>query len=131
MRELAAALEAGDVDAVAGMLAEDVVFRSPAVHTPYQGRQATLVILRAVSRVFEDFRYTRTMAGGDDHAFVFEARVGTLLVEGVDLVHVGVDGLVDDFRVLVRPLRGLEALVGAMAEEIPRVMREQGLAAES
>ena len=129
MRELATALEAGDVDAVAGMLAEDVVFRSPAVHTPYRGRQATLVILRAVSRVFEDFRYTRRMSGGDDHALVFEARVGTLLVEGVDLVHVGADGLVDDFRVLVRPLRGLEALVAAMAEEIPRVMREQGLAA--
>lgn len=126
MRELREALESGDLETVSGLLADDVVFRSPAVHTPYQGKQATMVILHAVSRVFEDFRYTRTVSTGDDHVLVFEARVGALVLEGADFVHVGEDGLVDDFRVMVRPLKALHALVEAMAAAIPEVAADLG-----
>jgi len=127
MRQLREALESVDLETVSGLLADDVVFRSPAVHTPYEGKQSTMVILRAVSRVFEDFRYTRTVSSGDDHVLVFEARIGALLIEGTDLVHVGKDGLVDDFRVLVRPLKALHGLVDAMAAALPEVLAELGL----
>src|SRR5262249_61715078 len=54
-----AAVEARDIDAALALLAEDVVFRSPVVFAPYQGRQAVAPILRAFSRVAEDFRYVR------------------------------------------------------------------------
>jgi hypothetical protein len=97
------------------------------VHKPYEGKQATEVILRAVTRVFEDFRYTRTVSDGDDHVLVFEARVGDRAVEGADFLHVDTDGLIDDFRVMVRPLSGLTALVEAMGAAIPQVLRELGL----
>lgn len=129
MKEFAQAVETGDVEAALALLAEGVVFRSPAVHKPYEGKQATEVVLRAVTRVFEDFRYTRTLSDGDDHVLVFEARVGDRSVEGADFLHVDADGLVDDFRVMVRPLSGLTALVDAMAAVIPTVMREMGLEA--
>lgn len=129
MKEFAQAVETGDVEAALALLAEGVVFRSPAVHKPYEGKQATEVVLRAVTRVFEDFRYTRTLSDGDDHVLVFEARVGDRSVEGADFLHVDADGLVDDFRVMVRPLSGLTALVEAMAAVIPTVMREMGLEA--
>ncbi|MGZ4437999.1 MAG: nuclear transport factor 2 family protein [Nocardioides sp.] len=127
MKQLTDAVLAGDVDAVDALLAEDVVFRSPAVHKPYEGKAATSVILRAVTRVFEDFRYTRTLSDGDDHVLVFEARVGDRQVEGADFVHVGADGRIDDFRVMIRPLSGLTAVVEGMAAAIPEVMRELGL----
>lgn len=129
MKEFAQAVETGDVEAALALLAEGVVFRSPAVHKPYEGKQATEVVLRAVTRVFEDFRYTRTLSDGDDHVLVFEARVGDRSVEGADFLHVDADGLVDDFRVMVRPLSGLTALVEAMGAVIPTVMREMGLEA--
>ncbi len=129
MKELAQAVESGDVEAALALLADGVVFRSPAVHKPYEGKQATEVVLRAVTRVFEDFRYTRTLSDGDDHVLVFEARVGDRSVEGADFLHVDADGLVDDFRVMVRPLSGLTALVEAMGAVIPTVMREMGLEA--
>ncbi|MGZ6814375.1 MAG: nuclear transport factor 2 family protein [Nocardioidaceae bacterium] len=127
MKQLTDAVLAGDVGAVDALLAEDVVFRSPAVHKPYEGKAATSVILRAVTRVFEDFRYTRTLSDGDDHVLVFEARVGDRQVEGADFVHVGADGRIDDFRVMIRPLSGLTAVVEGMAAAIPEVMRELGL----
>lgn len=129
MKQFQDAVLAGDNAAVDALLAEGVVFRSPAVHQPYEGKAATSVILRAVVRVFEDFRYTRTVSDGDDHVLVFEARVGDRQVEGADFVHVDADGLIDDFRVMIRPLSGLNAVVEGMAEAIPAVMRELGLEA--
>lgn len=123
------AVEARDLAALEATLARDVVFRSPAVYKPYEGRPATMVILRAVMRVLEDFRYVReTMsADGRDHVLVFEATVKGKQLEGVDVLHLDHDGRVDDLRVLVRPMSGLNGLVEAMGEAIPVVMRELGL----
>ena len=129
MKEFRAAVEAADAERMEALLADDVVFRSPAVHKPYEGKVATSVILRAVTRVFEDFRYTRAVGDGPDHVLVFEARVGDRTVEGADFLHVRPDGLIDDFRVMIRPLTGLTAVVEAMAAAIPEVMRELGLEA--
>lgn len=123
------AVEARDVAALEATLAPHVVFRSPAVYKPYEGRDATMVILRAVMRVFEDFRYVRETASADgrDHVLVFEATVKGKELEGVDVLHLDDDGRVDDLRVLVRPLSGLNGLVEAMGEAISEVLRELGL----
>ena len=127
MKEFAEAVQAGDVESALRQLAEDVVFRSPAVHKPYEGKQAAEVVLRAVTRVFQDFHYTRTVSSGEDHVLVFEARVGDRALEGADFLHVDADGLIDDFRVMVRPLSALNALVEAMAVVLPQVIEEMGL----
>jgi hypothetical protein len=124
-----AAVEAGDVAALEALLAEDVVFRSPAVHKPYEGKLATSVVLRAVMRVLTDFRYTREIGaeGSPDSVLVFEARVGDRTVEGADFLHLDDRGLIDDFRVMIRPLSGLNAVVAAMRAVLPEVMQEMGL----
>ena len=124
-----AALERGDIDAAAEMLAEDVVFRSPAVFEPYQGKAATLVLLKAVARTFRDFRYVRSFIEEDGRgmALMFEAKVGSRVVEGVDLLRIDPHGQVDDFRVMVRPHSALEALMEAMVPAIERVLAEQGV----
>ena len=129
MKAFREAIEARDVEALEALLAEDVVFRSPAVHKPYEGKLATSVVLRAVMRVFEDFRYTREIGAADspDSVLVFEARVGDRTVEGADFLHLRDDGLIDDFRVMIRPLSGLNAVVAAMQAALPDVMREMGL----
>lgn len=79
-------------------------------------------ILRAVVRVFEDFRYDREIGAEDasDHALVFRARVGDRELEGCDFVHVDADGLVDEFIVMIRPLSGAMALAEAMRAELER-----------
>lgn len=120
MDELRRALEAKDLAAVELLLAEDVVFRSPALHKPYPGRAATMVFIRAASEVFADFRYARTFTedDGSGHVLMFTATVGGREVEGADFVTVGDDGLVTEFRVMIRPMTGLVALAEAMA---PRV----------
>jgi hypothetical protein len=123
MEQLRRALETKDAAAVEALLAEDVVFRSPALFKPYAGRDATMVFLRAAMETFEDFRYVRTFtedstAGGRGHVLMFTASVGGREVEGADFVSLDDAGLVSEFRVMIRPMTGLIALAEAMA---PRV----------
>ena len=114
------AVEAQDIEAAIALLAEDVVFRSPVVFKPYHGRDAVGVLLAAVSRVFQDFRYEREIGaeGASDHALVFSARVGDRKLDGCDFLHTNEDGLIDDFCVMVRPLSGTLALAEAMKAEL-------------
>ena len=110
-----AAVERGDVDAAVGLLADDVVFNSPAVFRPYEGREAVATILRAAYATFEDFRYTDELAGDGVHGLVFTARVGDKTVQGLDLIRDDADGRIKQFTVMLRPASGLMAVAARMA----------------
>jgi hypothetical protein len=122
MRAFREAVESMDIDRAVSLMTEDVTFRSPVVHKPYQGRDAVAVILRAVAKVFEDFRYNREIGAEDapDQALVFRAKVGDREVEGADFLHVDDAGLIDEFFVMIRPLSGAMALAEAMRAELER-----------
>ena len=113
-----AAVEAGDIDAGIATLADDVVFHSPVTFKPFEGKDATAYVLRAVFEVFEDFRYTDELHAGPVGALVFRARVGDREVEGIDLVRENADGKIDDFTVFVRPMSGLAALAEEMGRRL-------------
>ena len=118
MLEFRAAVESRDLARMEAALAPDVVFRSPAVFKPYEGRDAVMHLLGTVIEVFEDFEYTDELAGEGTHALVFRARVGERTVEGLDHLTVDADGLVTELMVMIRPLSGLMALAEAMAERL-------------
>jgi limonene-1,2-epoxide hydrolase len=115
-----AAIEAQDLDAAVALLREDVVFRSPVVFTPYEGREALRQILAAVMDVFGDFRYVREIGadGARDHALVFEARVGDKQLQGCDFISFDSDGAIEEFTVMVRPMQAMLALAEAMKERL-------------
>jgi len=123
MQQFREAVESHDIDALVALFSDDVVFRSPVVHRPYHGREQVEVLLRAVARVLEDFRYTRQIGAPDaaDHALVFRARVGDREVEGCDFMHVREDGLIDELYVMFRPLSGVLALAEAMKRQLEAV----------
>lgn len=120
------AVEARDVGALAGLLADDVVFRSPVAHRPYTGRPIVTAILRAVLEVFQDFRYVHEFHAdaGADHVLVFEATVDGLQLTGVDVLTVDGDGRVTELMVMVRPLRAAEALARQMGERFEQIRAE-------
>ena len=124
------AVEANDHETIASALAEDVVFGSPVAFKPYHGKQTTAAILRAVTRVFEDFRYVRTVEdiGGRDHVLFFEARIDDVTIHGCDILHLNSEGLIDDFTVMVRPLSAAQALSKRMATEFAAEMGSIGSA---
>ena len=104
------AVEQRDIDAAADLLADDVVFRSPAVFKPYEGKETVATILQTVFGVFEDFRYTDELAADGVHALIFEARVGDRELQGMDLIRSDADGRIAELTVMVRPASGLMAL---------------------
>ena len=126
MQRFRQAVEARDEQAIADLLADDVVFTSPVAFAPYPGKPITAAILRAVMRVFEDFHYIReiTDTDGRDSALVFQAVVDGKQITGCDFLHVNDDGLIDDFMVMVRPLSAANALSTAMAAQFDRIQRE-------
>ena len=113
-----AAAEAKDFSAAADLFAEDVTFRSPVVFKPYEGRDALLVLLGAVVRVFEDFRYVEQVESGDAAVLMFEAMVGDREVQGVDILRFDGDGRIREMVVMVRPMSGVHALAEAMQAQL-------------
>lgn len=122
------AAESRDAAALEALLADDVVFTSPVAHKPYPGKAMTAAILRGVLRVFEDFRYVRTIvsADGRDHALMFRATVDGKDLQGCDFLHLNEAGLIDDLTVMVRPLSAANALAAGMAAQFPQIASEAG-----
>jgi hypothetical protein len=112
------AIEAGDETEALTTLAEDVVFRSPAVYKPYQGSEQVEMILRLVATVFENFRYTNEWRDGRTTILFFEANVGERELQGVDILEENDDGKVASFTVMIRPLSGLQAVAETMAARL-------------
>jgi len=113
-----AAAESKDFSAIDRILAPDVVFRSPVVFKPYEGREAVGVLLGAVAQVFEDFRYTDQVETGETATLAFSARVGDRELDGIDLLGFDSEGLVRELAVYVRPLSGVNALAEAMGRKL-------------
>ena len=111
------AVENQDIAAAEALLADDVVFKSPAVYKPYVGKATVAHILETVFDVFEDFRYVDELEGDGVAGLVFNARVGDLELEGWDYIR-SEDGLIVEFTVMVRPLRSLIALAEAMGSRL-------------
>jgi hypothetical protein len=115
------AVEAKDFAAGEGLFAEDVVFRSPVVFKPYEGREALGMVLGAVVQVFEDFRYTDQIETGDVAALAFSARVGDRELDGIDLLRFDGEARIRELAVYVRPMSGVTALAEAMKEQLARM----------
>ncbi|MAS53805.1 MAG: polyketide cyclase [Pimelobacter sp.] len=124
--------ETHDAAGLDALLADDVVFRSPAVHTPQEGRAITTAYLTAAIHVlgpslrYRDEWISQGEGGAGSAILEFEATLGDKSVHGVDMMRWGPDGRLTSFTVMVRPLKGLEALMGAMAAELQRLQDEAG-----
>ncbi len=114
----ARAIESGDEAAALATLADDVVFRSPAVYKPYHGKEDVEQLLRLVATVFENFRYTNEWRDGRSTILFFEANVGDRELQGVDILEEDEDGRIAAFTVMIRPLSGLQAVAAAMSARL-------------
>ncbi|MBK5232381.1 MAG: nuclear transport factor 2 family protein [Thermoleophilia bacterium] len=120
-----AAAEAKDFEAGRHLFTDDVVFRSPFVHKPYEGVDALGFLLGNVAQVFENFRYLSQVETGDTAVLVFEADVKGRQLQGVDIMKFNDDGKITELTVMVRPMTGLEAL----GEEMGRRIEASGVQA--
>lgn len=105
------------------ILADDAVFHSPVVHTPQQGKALTKFYLSAAIMVLggSNFEYVREVIGESDAVLEFTAEVDGIHINGVDMVHWNADGKIDDFKVMIRPLKAVNLLHGLMRQMLEQM----------
>jgi hypothetical protein len=120
------AVESKDFSVSDELFADDVVFRSPVVFAPYEGREALRLVIGEVAQVFEDFRYVDQVETGDTAVLVFEAQIGDKQLDGVDILRFGGDGRIAELIVMVRPMSGMHALAEEMRQRLEAAGAGQG-----
>ena len=109
----------GDRELLQSLLTDDVVFRSPAVHTPQAGRALTTMYLEAALVVLgPNLQYHREWFGTDSAVLEFTTVLDDIEVHGVDMMTWGDDDRLVDFAVMVRPQKGLAKVIERMGAEI-------------
>jgi SnoaL-like domain len=99
------------------LLHEDVVFHSPVVHTPQQGKQITQMYLTAAFHVLfsDDFSYVREIVGAREAVLEFKTVIDGITLNGVDIITWGDDGRITEFKVMIRPLKAVNLIHQMMA----------------
>jgi len=99
------------------LLANEVVFHSPVVHTPQSGKAVTLQYLYAAFHVFfnPSFRYVRELVGERDAVLEFQVEIEGIAVNGVDMIQWDDQGRIVDFKVMIRPLKAINLIHQKMA----------------
>ena len=111
-------IENGRTSDLESLLAEDAVFYSPAVFTPQEGRDITLAYLTAAAKVFgdTDFHYVDKWYSEHSAILEFAATIDGKHVNGIDMIRWNDAEKIVSVKVMVRPLKGLQALMPKMAE---------------
>jgi len=107
-----------DASGLRDLVAEDAIFHSPVVHTAQPGRKLTVMYLSAAFKVFfnPSFRYVREIVGTHDAMLEFETEIDGILVNGVDIIKWNDADQIVEFKVMIRPLKGMQVIHQKMGE---------------
>ncbi|HBH89527.1 nuclear transport factor 2 family protein [Ponticaulis sp.] len=116
-------MQSHDHQELRDMLADDVVFHSPVVHTPQRGKEITFQYLASAEKVLggEDFVYVREFDLGDRAVLEFETKIDGIYIDGIDMISWNEAGQITDFKVMVRPLQAINMLHAKMKEMLERL----------
>jgi len=109
-----------NLDGLDELLADDVVFQSPALHSPQVGKAITKKYLVAAFHVLDtgQFRYVGEWHGEQSAVLEFETAIGDVQVNGIDMIGWNASGQIVRFKVMVRPVKALQALMPLMAQAL-------------
>lgn len=104
------------------MLAEHAVFHSPVVHTPQEGKAKVFAYLHAAAHVLgnDSFHYVREIINGDSAMLEFALELDGIQVNGVDIIRWNADGKIEDFKVMVRPMKAMNKVWEKMGEMLAK-----------
>ena len=110
----------GDPALLSALIAETCVFHSPVVHTPQVGKPVVMAYLLAAAKVLgnDAFHYVRELVDGDEVMLEFITELDGITVNGVDIIHFDAEGKIIDFKVMVRPLKAINAVWQMMGAQL-------------
>lgn len=103
---------------LSAILSDDVVFYSPVLHTPQVGKKMTHHYLSAAFYIFLNapFRYVREVVDSHNAILEFEVEIDGISINGVDMIKWDETGKIVEFKVMIRPLKGVHLIQQKMAE---------------
>jgi hypothetical protein len=112
-----------DAAGLDNILAENVIFHSPVVHTPQVGKPITLLYLTAALHVLnnDSFKYLREVVSGSNAVLEFHTVIDGITINGVDMITWGKDGKITDFKVMIRPLKAINLIHKMMADMLQKI----------
>lgn len=116
-------IEAGSSpEALSAIIHPDAVFHSPVVHTPQVGRPIVVAYLSAAGQTLgnDSFEYVRELVDGENAMIEFQTTMDGIHVNGIDLIRFDEDGMIVDFKVMVRPLKAVNKVWEQMAAQLDR-----------
>lgn len=107
---------------LAEIIREDAVFHSPVVHTPQEGRAKVVGYLAAAGVVLntDAFRYVRELKDGNQALLEFVTELDGIKINGIDLITFDDEGMIADFKVMVRPLKAINKVWELMGAQLAR-----------
>jgi hypothetical protein len=105
-----------DKDALARVLAEDVVLISPLGDEPLTGSEAVTAAIQTVSKVAADLTYKEVLSGETHHAAFFQLQIEDTVVSGMDYILLNEDGKIAEVTIFWRPLPSAVEMQGRLAQ---------------
>jgi hypothetical protein len=105
------------------ILSDKVVFYSPVVHTPQEGKEITTLYLSAALYVFvnDSFHYVREVVSENNAVLEFETEIDGIKVNGVDMISWDENGKIISFKVMLRPLKAINLIHKMMGEMLEKI----------
>ena len=109
--------------ALTNVMREDAVFHSPVVHTPQKGRPIVVAYLTAAGQTLgnDSFQYLREVVDGNTAVLEFQTEMDGIQVNGIDMITFDDEGLITDFKVMVRPLKAVNKVWEMMGAQLERM----------
>lgn len=120
-------LEDHSAEGLAEMLADDVTFYSPVVHTPQHGKDITLAYLLAAGQTLgnDSFQYVRVFDCDTRAVLEFETEMDGFYVNGIDMIEWNAEGKISEFKVMIRPLKAVNTVHAAMGKMLEAMKAAQ------
>jgi len=104
------------------LLADDVIFYSPIVFSPQNGKELSTLYLMAAGNSFggdkakdgtlegSSFKYTKEILEGNQAMLEFETQIDGKYINGVDIITFNESGKISEFKVMIRPLQAVQII---------------------
>jgi hypothetical protein len=116
-------VESGESEKLSDLIANDCVFFSPVVFSPQEGKKLTIKYLSAAALVLgdESFKYTKEIVNENNACLEFELELDGIKINGVDLISWNDENKINEFKVLIRPLKGVQLIHQLMGGTLDKI----------
>ena len=116
-------IKSGSVDLLSDIISDECIFYSPVVFSPQEGKEITIKYLSAAAMVFgvDSFLYTKELIKENNACLVFVLVIYNLKINGIDLITWNDENKITEFRVFIRPLKGVQIIHEFMGGTLDKI----------